>query len=170
MVDKALCPVLSCREEDASVPKVELSAASRVAGSRRVGENGAVLQVSEVLSAPRVAGTLRLAENVAVLEVSEVAAAPRARGNDDGLALRPLRRRGRVSATAGESERIIGLPEFDFSTLEPHCTFSHHSRIHGESSRVFVGPFSCFADGVSASASVRGARSTCRALLASVVP
>ena len=38
------------------------------------------------------------------------------------------------------------------------------------SSRVCVGPFSCSAAGVSAFASVLGARSTCRALPASVVP
>ena len=68
-----------------------------------------------------------------------------------------------------ESERIIRLRESDFSSSESHCT-SHNSRIHGKSSRVCVGPFSCAAAGFSASASVLGARSTCRALPASVAP
>ena len=81
-----------------------------------------------------------------------------------------LPRSGLVShATAGESERIIGLRESAFSSSESPCT-SHNSRIHGVSSRVCVGPFSCSAAGVSAFASVLGARSTCRALPASVVP
>ena len=65
-------------------------------------------------------------------------------------------RSGLVShATAGECERIIGLRESDFSSSESPCTF-HNSRIHGVSSRVCVGPFSCSAAGVSAFASVLG--------------
>ena len=148
----------------------EVSAAPRVAGSCRLGENVAVLEVSEVSDAPRVAGSRRLGESVSVLEVSEVSAAPRvagARRNDDVdlvLAQRPLRRRGRVLATASESERIIGLRESDFPPLVSRCMSSHNSRIHGESSRVCVGPFSCSAAGVSASASAFGVRSMCRAL------
>ena len=43
-------------------------------------------------------------------------------------------------ATAGESERIIGLRESDYSSSVSLCS-SHNSRIHGVSSRVGVGPF-----------------------------
>ena len=109
-------------------------------------------------------------------EVSEVSAAPRvagARCGDDVdlvLAQRPVRRRGQTLATASESERIIGLRESDLPPLVSRCMSSRNSRIHGESSLVCVGPFSCSAAGVSASASVFGARSWCRAFPAAVVP
>ena len=99
---------------------LELSSASRVAGSRRFGQNASVPKVLEPSAASRGSGACCTGENVAVLEVSEVSSAPGVAGAD--LAQRSFRRRGQVSATAGESERIIGLRESDLSSLETRCT------------------------------------------------